>query len=54
MGGVDRRRTDGAFEDAVKMRQKGVASGVNVYGGIKGLDIDNLINVPLDPVTLTR
>ena len=53
MGGRCRGYRDDVFEDAIKMSGKFVASGVDVYGGVEGLDVDRLLDAPPDPVTFT-
>ena len=53
MGAGRRRSADGAFEYRIKVGGKGVASWVDVYGGVEGLDVDRLLDAPPDPITLT-
>ena len=49
-----RRSTDRAFEYGIKVSGKGVASWVDVYGGVEGLDVNRLLDAPPDPITFTR
>ena len=41
---------DDAAEDAIKVVGQLVATRINVYGEIKGLDEDSLFNPPYEPV----